>query len=67
MLQRHSGFALLVHLVDALQALTEASGQHCEQRVVFRGERPLLGQLDPERPTLRGDGAARCPPRPVPR
>ena len=48
MLQRHSGFALLVDLVDPLQALTEASGQYREQRVVFSGERPMFGQLDPE-------------------
>ena len=47
-LQRHGGFALLVDLVDALQALTKASGQHREQCVVFRGEWPLLSQLDPD-------------------
>ena len=47
-LQRQRGFALLVELVDALQALTEATGQHREQGVVLGGERPLLGQLDPD-------------------
>ena len=47
-LQRHGGFPLLVQLVDAVQALTEASGHQREQRVILRGEGPSLGQLDPD-------------------
>ena len=35
MLQSHRGFALLIDLVNALQALAEASRQHRQQRVVF--------------------------------
>ena len=48
MLQCHSGFALLIDLVNSLQALTEASCQYRQQRVVFRGELPLFGQFDPD-------------------
>ena len=45
-LQRQRGFPLLVELMHPLQTLTEATGQHREQRVVFGGERSSLGQLD---------------------
>jgi hypothetical protein len=47
-LQRHSGFALFVQLVDALQALTESSSQHRQQIVILGSERPVLRQLDPD-------------------
>ena len=47
-LQRHGGLALLVQLVDAVQPLTEAPGQHREQRVILWGEGPSLSQLDPD-------------------
>ena len=58
MLQRHSGFALLVNLVNTLQALTKASRQHGEQGVVFRGERSMLGQFDPK--DRHSAGMAQC-------
>ena len=48
MLQRQGGFALLVNLVHPLQALAEAARQHGEQGLVLEGERPLLGQIDPD-------------------
>lgn len=48
MLQRQSGFPLLVELVHALQSLPQPSGEHGEQRLILRRERPLLDQLDPQ-------------------
>ena len=64
-LQRQRRLPLLVQLVHSLQALAEAAGEHREQRVVFRGERSLFGQLDVHVPGYRGDAAVRCPPCPA--
>ena len=47
-LKRQGGFALLVNLVHPLQALAEAACQHGQQGLVLEGERPLLGQIDPD-------------------
>jgi hypothetical protein len=46
-LQGQGGFALLVQLVDAVQALTEPPGQDLQQVVILRSERALLRQVDP--------------------
>ena len=62
MLQRQRGFPLLVDLVHPLQTLAEAAGQHRQQGLVLGGERPSLGQLDPDDQHALRDAAARCPP-----
>ena len=48
MLQRQSGFALLVELMYPLQALAQSAGQHRQQRVILGGERSMFGQFDPD-------------------
>ena len=62
MLERQGGFALLVDLVHPLQTLAEAAREHGQQRLVLEGERPSLGQIDPDDEHALRDAAARSPP-----
>ena len=64
-LQRQRRLPLLVELVHPLQALAEAAGQHRQQGVVLRRERPLLGQFDAARRARHAGAAGRCRPRRV--
>ena len=46
MLQRQRRLPLLVDLMDALQTLPEAPGEHREQRALLRGEGPPITELE---------------------